>query len=262
VPLGGTSNHFRVPALRAAGGWDPYNVTEDCDLGLRLAVAGKRVAILDSTTWEEANSRLGNWIRQRSRWIKGYMQTFLVWGRRPGRLLYRLGPWRTLWFLVTVGSVAIFSVLNPLLWLVLGTYAVALLHDLSLGYGLWELLATRPEIADRWSWPMVYTGEAESLLWMSLSVIFFCCSLVLLAFNVVFAWLHVHCGRHPDQRFDVGKTLLALPGYWMLMSIAGWKAAWQLIIKPHYWEKTVHGLDAAAPPQQAEKGASPAPTAE
>jgi cellulose synthase/poly-beta-1,6-N-acetylglucosamine synthase-like glycosyltransferase len=78
IPLGGTSNHFRTDVLRALGGWDPFNVTEDCDLGLRLARQGYRTHVLDSTTWEEANSRLGNWIRQRSRWVKGYFQTHLV----------------------------------------------------------------------------------------------------------------------------------------------------------------------------------------
>lgn len=78
IPLGGTSNHFRTSVLKEVGGWDPFNVTEDCDLGERLARRGYRTHILDSTTWEEANSHVGNWIRQRSRWVKGYIQTHLV----------------------------------------------------------------------------------------------------------------------------------------------------------------------------------------
>ena len=78
IPLGGTSNHFKTSALRKVGGWDPFNVAEDCDLGMRLHKAGFRARVLDSTTWEEANSRVGNWIRQRSRWVKGYIQTHLV----------------------------------------------------------------------------------------------------------------------------------------------------------------------------------------
>jgi cellulose synthase/poly-beta-1,6-N-acetylglucosamine synthase-like glycosyltransferase len=78
IPLGGTSNHFRTSALRELGGWDPFNVTEDCDLGIRMARRGYSTEILDSTTWEEANSQLFNWIKQRSRWIKGYFQTHLV----------------------------------------------------------------------------------------------------------------------------------------------------------------------------------------
>jgi hypothetical protein len=78
IPLGGTSNHFHTATLQKLGGWDPFNVTEDCDLGIRMARQGYRTEVLDSTTWEEANSRIGNWIRQRSRWVKGYLQTHLV----------------------------------------------------------------------------------------------------------------------------------------------------------------------------------------
>lgn len=78
IPLGGTSNHFRTALLKQAGGWDPFNVTEDCDLGLRLTRQGFATEVLDSTTWEEAVSRVPNWIRQRSRWVKGYFQTHLV----------------------------------------------------------------------------------------------------------------------------------------------------------------------------------------
>jgi peptidoglycan hydrolase-like protein with peptidoglycan-binding domain len=87
IPLGGTSNHFRREALEACLGWDPYNVTEDADLGLRFARLGFTTAMLESTTGEEANSRVPNWVRQRSRWSKGYMQTLLVHTRRPRKLL-------------------------------------------------------------------------------------------------------------------------------------------------------------------------------
>jgi len=101
IPLGGTSNHFKVRELREVGGWDPFNVAEDCDLGMRLHKSGYRTRILDSTTWEEANSRLGNWIRQRSRWVKGYVQTHLVHTRETlsgVRVLFAaaLGAWMVL----------------------------------------------------------------------------------------------------------------------------------------------------------------------
>jgi len=90
IPLGGTSNHFHTEVLRQMDGWDPFNVTEDCDLGIRLARHGYATEVLDSTTWEEANCRLGNWVRQRSRWIKGYFQTHLSHTREaflPGLVL-------------------------------------------------------------------------------------------------------------------------------------------------------------------------------
>jgi cellulose synthase/poly-beta-1,6-N-acetylglucosamine synthase-like glycosyltransferase len=91
VPLGGTSNHFRIDALRRVGGWDPYNVTEDCDLGVRMGRERLRVAMVDSSTWEEAVPRVRPWVRQRSRWVKGYLQTFLVHVRHPLRLWAQLG---------------------------------------------------------------------------------------------------------------------------------------------------------------------------
>ncbi|MER7010497.1 glycosyltransferase [Saccharopolyspora sp. NPDC000359] len=93
IPLGGTSNHLRTAALRELGGWGPHNVTEDADLGIRIARRGWQVRMLDSVTLEEANSRTGNWIRQRSRWIKGHLQTWLVHMRHPRQLLAELG-WR------------------------------------------------------------------------------------------------------------------------------------------------------------------------
>ncbi len=93
IPLGGTSNHFRVAALRRVGGWDAWNVTEDIDLGYRLARFGLKVHSLDSSTFEEAPLTLARWMPQRSRWLKGWMVTLMVLGRRPRRLIRDLG-WR------------------------------------------------------------------------------------------------------------------------------------------------------------------------
>ena len=92
LPLGGTSNHFRVDVLRGVGAWDPYNVTEDADLGLRLSRLGYDTGVLDSLTYEEANTQLGNWMRQRARWLKGFLMTWLVHMRRPAALWRDLGP--------------------------------------------------------------------------------------------------------------------------------------------------------------------------
>jgi hypothetical protein len=73
LPLGGSSNHFRTSVLREIGAWDPYNVTEDADLGMRLARFGYRTAVISSTTYEEAPALFGPWLRQRTRWFKGWM---------------------------------------------------------------------------------------------------------------------------------------------------------------------------------------------
>ncbi|MEI9993442.1 MAG: glycosyltransferase [Rhizomicrobium sp.] len=116
MPLGGTSNHFRTGVLRELGGWDPFNVTEDADLGIRIAQLGKRVAMLDSTTFEEAPTRLPVWVKQRSRWMKGYMQTWLVHTRRPLSLLRRAGANGFFAFHLFIGGAVAASLATPLLW--------------------------------------------------------------------------------------------------------------------------------------------------
>jgi cellulose synthase/poly-beta-1,6-N-acetylglucosamine synthase-like glycosyltransferase len=90
IPLGGSSNHFCVRSLVGVGAWDEWNVTEDADLGIRLARFGYQVRALDSDTWEEAPYELGNWFRQRVRWQKGWMR--LVKKKPPPRNRKGLGP--------------------------------------------------------------------------------------------------------------------------------------------------------------------------
>jgi tRNA threonylcarbamoyl adenosine modification protein YjeE len=257
IPLGGTSNHFRTAPLRQLGGWDPFNVTEDCDLGVRLRMAGHRTRILHSTTWEEANSRTGNWLRQRSRWLKGYLATHLVWFRKPLVTLVRLGPWATLGFFLSVFCVSALAALNLVLWTVTGAILISLACDAARGYDVWKLLSTRPEFyaADRsrWSFQMVYGGHGEDPFWANLSRIFFLVSVVLLLGNLAFVVINAAAGRRPGQR-GLWFAAFVSPAYWVLISLAAWKGIWQLITRPHYWEKTVHGLDQP-------HGAEPAPAA-
>jgi glycosyltransferase XagB len=242
IPLGGTSNHFRTRILRDIGGWDPFNVTEDCDLGVRLYMAGHHTRTLDSTTWEEANSRVGNWIRQRSRWLKGYLITHLVWGRRPWLLVAKLGPWGALGFILSVFCVSILSALNLVLWAISGVYATLLAVDLTNGHGLWELLTTRDLLQERWSWPMIFQGTGEDPVLAMMSQVFFAASVALILGNLAFILINFIAGRRPGQRGLLFAALIS-PLYWILLAIAAWKGMWQLIFKPHYWEKTVHGLD-------------------
>ena len=102
--------------LRELHAWDPFNVTEDADLGIRIGQKGYRVGVVDSTTFEEASCQTGNWIRQRSRWIKGYMQTLLVHTRRPLHLLRHAGPLGFLGFVFFIGGTVLAGLLNPIFW--------------------------------------------------------------------------------------------------------------------------------------------------
>ncbi len=208
IPLGGTSNHFRAAELRELGAWDPYNVTEDADLGIRLARSGYRVGVLRSVTLEEANSDFINWIKQRSRWYKGYLMTWLVHLRSPRATISQLG-WRGLLCLnLFVGGTPLAALLNAVLW------ATTILWFLDRPAALQEIFIA----------PYYYLG-------------LFC----LVFGNATVIYLNVLSVRTMDRPDLLGTALLS-PGYWAMMSLAGAKAAWQLVFKPSYWEKTTHGL--------------------
>jgi cellulose synthase/poly-beta-1,6-N-acetylglucosamine synthase-like glycosyltransferase len=209
IPLGGTSNHFPIRFLRAVGAWDPYNVTEDADLGMRLARRQLRTAVIDSVTYEEANSHLGNWLRQRSRWLKGYIQTWLVHMRHPLELHSELGPVGFLAFQAMVFGTFFTCLVNPVLWfLVLAWYTT---HA-----GIIQAL---------------YPGP---ILYVS-AVAFF-------GGNFLFVFVSV-LGSLQRGFYHGVKYALASHVYWALMSVATFKALHQLMVKPYYWEKTRHGLD-------------------
>lgn len=207
-PLGGTSNHFRREALLAAGGWDPFNVTEDIDLGLRLNRIGYHVEALDSVTFEEANSDVVNWVKQRSRWQKGYLQTALVHLRNPRHGRRQLG-WRGLIHLVLfVGGTPILAVTNLAFW------ALTV---------LW--LLTKAEFIQSIFPPPVYYLSVASWIVGNLTIL--CLGIVTLLVS--------------DRPKLLAPALLA-PLYWILMSVAGLRAVVQLVTDPFHWEKTTHGL--------------------
>lgn len=208
IPLGGTSNHFRVSGLRRLGGWDPYNVTEDADLGIRASAEGMRVGVIDSTTYEEANTSYPNFVRQRSRWIKGYMQTTLVHLRRPLRLLRVAGARQTLSFLFLVGGTPATFLAVPLLYAVFLASLVADPARLALLFPGWVL------------WLSLVNLGVGSALMIYVSMM----------------------GAFKRRRYELVLWGLANPVYWVLHSVAAYKALWQLATKPHYWEKTAHGL--------------------
>ncbi len=214
IPLGGTSNHFRVANLRELFGWDPYNVTEDCDLGVRLAVKGYRTRIMDSTTWEEACSALRYWIRQRSRWTKGYIQTYLVHVRRPLAHLRRLGIGKALVFHLMVGGTFLCLLINPVYWLLTT---------------LWFAL--------RWE-AFSYLFPFPLILWGLIC---------LFVGNFLFVYSTM-LAAYQRGDYDLVKYCLLVPLYWLLASVGAWKGLLQLITRPSYWEKTRHGLDARSSP--------------
>jgi cellulose synthase/poly-beta-1,6-N-acetylglucosamine synthase-like glycosyltransferase len=214
MPLGGTSNHFRTAVLRNVGGWDPYNVTEDADLGIRIAQLGKRVAMLDSTTFEEAPMRLDAWLKQRSRWLKGYMQTWLVHTRDPFDLWRRVGPLGFFAFHLFVGGAVLSALFSPVLWL---TFV------LSLVFG----------------WHLPGGPLTDSLMLISGGG--------LLGGNAILTALAV-IGPLRGGRDSLAPYGLTVTFYWLLISLAACRALHQLAFNPHHWDKTEHGLSRFSKP--------------
>lgn len=214
IPLGGTSNHFRTEALRELGGWDPHNVTEDADLGLRAAVEGFRVGVIDSDTDEEACAELRPWIRQRTRWIKGYMQTALVHSRSPRRLIRQVGVIDALGFVLLIAGTPLTFLLAPILWVGTATW-----------YAFGE-----PRL------PLVESDVFWEIALFNLIV----GNLMMIVLNVIAAVR--------DRGWRWAPFALLNPLYWILHSFAAWRALIQLIRNPFYWEKTPHGLGGASAP--------------
>lgn len=219
IPLGGTSNHFRTEKLLKLGGWDPFNVTEDCDLGARLFKEGYKTAIIDSTTFEEANSNVVNWIRQRSRWIKGYIQTYFVHMREPLKFARNHGVHALIFQLVVGGKIA-FMLINPFLWLATISY-----------FTLYAIVG--PTIESLYPAPIFYMAIT---------------SLVFGNFLCLYYYM-IGCAKR--GHWSVIKYIFLVPFYWLGVSIAAVVALFQLIVKPHYWEKTHHGFHLKVKPQMA-----------
>lgn len=205
IPLGGTSNHLRVEALRNVGGWDAFNVTEDADLGIRLAYFGYRTRMLPSLTLEEAPISYSAWLGQRSRWIKGYIQTWLVYMRDPAELKRRLGVRGYYGFQFFIGAPALTFLIAPFFWMVFFADRVGVLP-----MGLPLMLVTFCILS--------FVGGIAVQLLYALSV--------------------VRIERWQGMRW----ALAAYPFYWLLHSIASILAIWQLARAPHVWSKTAHGV--------------------
>jgi len=211
IPLGGTSNHFRTSVLRELGGWDPFNVTEDADLGIRLSKRGLTTAILDSTTYEEANSALGNWLRQRSRWIKGYMQTYLVHMRDVRELGRNSRRIDMVMFQLIIGGKIVSMLVNPFLWV------------MTISYFLY-----REQIG----------GFIEALY---ITPIFYIGAFALIVGNFLYLYYYM-IGSLRQKRPELAVFALFVPVYWLMMSVAAGFATYDIIVRPFHWHKTKHGL--------------------
>lgn len=202
LPLGGTSNHFKLSALREAGAWDPYNVTEDADIGFRLARRGGGFGVIQAPTWEEAPARFRPWLQQRTRWLKGHMQTWLVLMRNPVATFRELGA---------AGFMAMHLTLS-------GGIAAALIHGPLLLVLAWGLFSPDRQLP---------VGD-----------------LALAGIGYLSAVLGGLSAALSLRNGALARSILTMPLYWPLASLAAILAIIELVRRPHYWAKTEHGLTA------------------
>jgi cellulose synthase/poly-beta-1,6-N-acetylglucosamine synthase-like glycosyltransferase len=219
LPLGGTSNHFRIGVLRDLGAWDPFNVTEDADLGMRLHRAGYLVETLDSTTYEEACCQSVPWIKQRTRWLKGWMQTFGVHMRAPVSTLRETGLTGFLAFHAYFAGIIVSSLAHPLCYFVLAY--------------------------DAWNGTLFQRGASlgDDVL-LAIAVANFLGGYTI---NLLLGAMSLRGTKHKG----LWPHVVFIPFYWLYVSAAAYRAVWQLFYAPFYWEKTTHGVSATLKPASA-----------
>ena len=212
LPLGGTSNHFRREVLEEIGGWDPYNVTEDADLGLRLARHGYRCETLTCPTREEAPEDLASWHHQRVRWFKGWMQTWLVHMREPRALAAELPAMSFIVTQILFAGMVLSSLLHLVLIAMLVELAVQIAFDVPMG--LWQSSLVALDVIS------ILLGYSAYLMLGRLAL-------------------------KPREKRGFWKVCLFTPVYWTMLSVAAWCALFELWRRPHHWSKTPHRRRAA-----------------
>lgn len=207
IPLGGTTLFFRRNLLEKLRGWDAHNVTEDADLGVRLARHGYKTELISTVTYEEANCRIWPWVRQRSRWLKGFLITWCVHMRDPGRLLRDVGLIRFLGLQTMLLATFCQFALAPLVW------------------SFWLILLGM-------SHPVATTLGSTTA--MAMAAVFIVAETLHLALCLV----AVSGREHRHLMWWVFTT----PVYFALGALAAGKAVYEFVVSPFYWDKTTHGV--------------------
>lgn len=207
IPLSGHSVHFRRSVIQHLGAWDPYNVAEDCDVGIRINRMGYQTGIINSTSLEEATGGLASWIMQRTRWMKGFIQTSIVHLRHPFRFKDEIGGWEKFFaFLIIVPGSVIINIMNLFYWILLILWFSlhpAFIQDLFPGF-------------------ILYISFFSFVIG-----------------NILFTYFNL-LGSYRRKEYALVKYSLLSPLYWILLAIATTRGAIQIFTKPHQWEKTKH----------------------
>lgn len=209
LPLGGTSNHFRTRVLLESGGWDPFNVTEDADLGMRLHRMGYHASTITLPTLEDAPVTFHVWLGQRTRWYKGWLQTWLVLMRHPIRTGREMGWLSFLIFQLLIGGMLVAALSHPGMLIFITVSILSLMQIQDQGPGVFMSAMLGIDIIN-----------------------------IIGSYAVFFA-----LGASPmtdREKQGMGWKWAMIPVYWMAISLAAWKAVVELRLRPFYWNKTAH----------------------
>jgi cellulose synthase/poly-beta-1,6-N-acetylglucosamine synthase-like glycosyltransferase len=201
IPLGGTSNHYDLEVLKSMGGHDAYNITEDAALGVHFALENKKIKTINSVTEELAVDELWTWIKQRTRWNLGHLITYVVFSRNFNENFKKLGAVRYLNLVLVLLGNFIVPFITPLL------FTIFILDFF--GYGAGEtFIKNLPYITLIGNYLLIVISHALASIML--------------------------------QR---GKNLilcLLQPFYYLLHSVASWRALYKFFTAPTVWEKTNH----------------------
>ncbi|MEF2551660.1 glycosyltransferase family 2 protein [Aurantimonas sp. A2-1-M11] len=213
MPLGGTSNHFRRAHLVTVGGWDSHNVTEDADLGMRLYRSGYRIGTLSRPTMEDAPERWSVWYRQRTRWTKGWLQTWLVHMRQLARLWRELGPVSFAVFQMLFVGMLASAVVQPVFFVLVLSMLVSAMNN-GMPDGVGGIIFAID----------LFNATGGFLAFVALSL----------------------PALTPDERGTLWRYYALVHVYWLLIALAAVRALVQIAHDPHRWEKTHHDIRSRA----------------
>jgi hypothetical protein len=137
--------------------------------------------------------------------MKGWMQTWIVHMRAPFRLRRDLGAWPFLAVQLIVG----------------GNVLASLVHPLMIGWLIAAFIAETP----------LWTTQAAAAVFAAAVIGGYATSVVIGTAGLFRRGLSTHAW-----------VLLLVPVHWLLLSLAAWRALYQLVRDPYLWEKTEHGL--------------------
>lgn len=213
IPLGGSSNHFDLSILRELGGWDDYNVTEDAEIGMRFALNDFNVQIADSYTYEEAPIEVMGWIKQRARWIKGHLMTYLIYMRSPSVTLDKFGTLGFMTFSYIMGASILALFCAPIIFFIMFLFFTSIIiffvNDFT---------------------------ELSSIFVFFIGIFFICYNSY-----IIVNYDYKERGIYLDLKEKL-LLVLTFPFYLVLHNVAAIVALYELFVRPHHWNKTEHGL--------------------